>query len=133
MSEHNSGNAEATPTTESGGTEGEKTYSASAVEQIVKDRLARDRAERKVQKQYEKQLTKPDKPSANANVEEDLRGRLSQFEEQSKALNDRLASYRTSQIKSTVEAECAKHGCNDPELLATHFLSKKLVSVDDED
>jgi hypothetical protein len=126
--EEKGGNAEATETQSGGIEQSEKTYTASDVERIVKERLTRQK------NTFEKQFTEAtQKKGGNANVEDDLRNRLTQYETQTKSLNETLNRYRNSQLKATVEAECAKHGCNDPELLATHFLTKKLVSVDDDD
>src|SRR3954464_9925865 len=97
--EEKGGNADPT---ENGGNEvAEKSFTASDVERIVKERLTRE------QKKFDKQINElqaAKKPSGSANVEEDLRGRLSQYETQTKSLVEKLNTYRGHQLKSTVEA-----------------------------
>jgi len=106
----------------------EKTFTATDVEQIVKDRLLRE------QKKHQKTLDELQKPKPKSdNVEQDLRNKLSEFEINHKTLSERLASYRDKSLRGSVMSKLSEAGCNDPELLTDHLLSKKLVHLDEDD
>lgn len=108
----------------------DKSYTTADVERIVKDRLARDRKERKAETPAD-QAQKP--KASGSGVEEELRGKLAQYDTLTKTMESKLTAMRDNQLKTTIENECIKAGCNDPELLTTYFLTKKAVRFGDDD
>lgn len=100
-------------------------FTQSQLDRAVKQRLERDRRERKTQPTEIKKTSE--------NVEEDLRSKLVQQEVHQKQLTDRLNKYRDDGLKALLEKTLIEKGCNDPELLSTYFLSKNLVHFDEND
>src|SRR4051812_16489233 len=74
----------------------ERTFTAQEVEKIVKDRLTRE------QKKFSKQLEEVSavKKPSSGNVEEDLRNKVSQYEQTNKAMSERLAKLRDGQLRT---------------------------------
>src|SRR4051812_4507850 len=105
--------------------EDEKMFSVSEVNEIVKQRLLKEN--RKSQKKSEVAAKKP------SGVEEDLRSKVTAYEEKLATYESRLQAQRDRELRTTVEKKLLESGCNDPELLTTYLLSKQLVSYDDND
>ncbi len=96
----------------------DRTYTAAEVAKIVQDRLKR---------------VKKEPEQADDNLVNDLRSKYDQQVSATKALTDKLSRMGERTVKATVEARLAEAGCLDPELVAESFLSRKVVSLDDDD
>jgi hypothetical protein len=109
----------------------DRKYSASDLEQIVKERLARERKKFDREKsEWENKHTVP-KP-ASTNVEEDLRSKLATYENDKKQLNEKLTKYQQDNLRSHIEKTLNAANCLDPEVVIDHFISKNLVHLDDD-
>lgn len=117
----------------------EPTFTGQDVEEIVKKRVLREsKNTAKLKSSYEQQIAELKEKlesggKAKANVDDDLRSKLSKYEEQQKALTSKLSQYRQDSLASKIERALVAHDCLDAEIVRDHFLSRKLVELDEDD
>lgn len=110
-------------------TEAEKSFTAAEVNEIVQKRLKQE--QKKFGKLLEEATTNSTQKKSS-NVEDEYKSKLSAYEQQTKALNERLNKMANAKARATVEKELSDAGCNDSELLAEHFISRGLVKTDED-
>jgi hypothetical protein len=130
-------NVEAKPEAKVDGNE--RTFTGAEIEQIVKDRILREaKKTAKLTSTYENKIAELEEKltsggKAKANVEEDLRAKLSKYDDERKALSSKLSQYRNDSLAAQVERALVAHDCLDPEIVRDHFLGRRLVELDDDD
>jgi hypothetical protein len=108
----------------------ERTFSTADVEQIVKDRLARE--QKKFAKERSEWESKLAPKVVSSNVEEDLRNKLSAYESEKKQLSEKLTKYQQDNLRAQVERKLSAAECLDPEVVIDHFMSRNLVHLDED-
>jgi hypothetical protein len=129
-----------TATTEAASVEtniGENTQDRRFTNEEVDELLEKARAKtayqvrKELEKKHSDTTVKPSKGSAN--VEEELRGKLTQYEESQKTLSAKLNKYRDTTLRASIERELNAQSCVDPEVVIDHFLARNKVELDDDD
>ena len=110
--------------------EEERRYSAADLEQVVKDRLARE--QKKFAKERAEWEVKQAPKAQSSNVEEDLRSKLATYESEKKQLSDKLNKYQQDNLRAQVERKLNAADCLDPEVVIDHFMSRNLIHLDDD-
>jgi hypothetical protein len=115
----------------------ERTYTGADLEKVVKDRLTREQKKfAKEREDLQKRLSDLEQKASgkvSPNIEEDMKGRLSKYEEEKRSLAVKLDKYRQDNLRATIERALIAQDCLDPEVVRDHLLSKSLVHLDDED
>jgi hypothetical protein len=115
----------------------ERLFKGAEVEQIVRDRINRERKKFDVEKTtYETKLADLQKtttsPTVSPNLEADFRAKLAAHEIEKKSLTDKLDKYRRETLRGTVERKLVERDCLDPEVAYWDLTTKGIVKLNDD-
>jgi len=135
-----SANADPVVEKEGAGTEEAKIFTQAQVEELVKDRLSKqERKFLRKQDEIEKELEALKTPVKEKEVKQltplevEYKTKLAEFENKTKALNEKLNKQKQMSLKSVIVQKLVENNCIDPEMVFNDLRSRELINLDEDD
>jgi len=109
----------------------EKTYTNAEVQQLIVDRLNREKAK------YEKQIgglkTEYETKLKAPKEADESKQRLADYEKKLQQSNERINRFRQDNLRTKIESKLAAKGCVSADIATDHILARGLATIDEDD